>query len=185
VRFFLTKLKGLLMKTIFNKLLDIARRHIIMVMTAKFVAGLVIGFGLGVYFLPIIIADAPVDQEILQAQAQTAERQAIFTKDREGSDLGHWGEGILYLSDSRVTLDGEVSPGPDYRLYLTPKFVETSDAFRAIKADSVEVARIKGFKNFSYEIPSGIDTSGFESVVVWCERFGVYITSGPLTPRDG
>ena len=35
-------------------LLDFARRHIILFGTAKFAAGLVIGFALGVYFLPIL-----------------------------------------------------------------------------------------------------------------------------------
>jgi hypothetical protein len=173
------------MKTLFNKMLDFARRYIILVLTLKFLAGLVIGFGLGVYFLPIIIADAPADDSILVAQAEAAERQAVFVKDREDSDLGHWGEGTLYISDTRVTLEGELSPGPDYRLYLTPKFVETSKGFKEIKSQSVEVARIKGFKNFSYELPSGIDASQYDAVVIWCERFGVYITSGPLTPREG
>jgi hypothetical protein len=173
------------MKTLFNKLLDFARRYIILVLTLKFIAGLVIGFGLGVYFLPILIADAPVDETLIEVQAQTADRQAIFVKGRAGSDFGHWGEGTLYVSDSRVTLEGEVSPGPDYRLYLTPEFVETDEGFRRIKDQSVEIARVKGFKNFSYEIPAGIDTDSYDAVVIWCERFGVYITSGPLTAREG
>ena len=33
------------------------RRHIVMFGVVKFCAGLVIGFGLGVYFLPILIAE--------------------------------------------------------------------------------------------------------------------------------
>ena len=142
-----------------------------------------IGFGLGVYFLPIIIAEAPADETIIIAQAETAERQAVFVKDRAGSDPLHWGEGTLFLSDSRVTLEGKVSPGPDYRLYLAPEFVETGDGFRAIKSQSVEVARIKGFENFSYEIPQNIDINAYGAVVIWCERFGQYITSGRLENR--
>ena len=35
-------------------LLDFARRHIILFGTAKFAAGLLIGFALGVYLLPIL-----------------------------------------------------------------------------------------------------------------------------------
>ena len=171
------------MKALINTLLDFARRHIILALTAKFFAGLVIGFGLGVYFLPILIADAPADASLVQAQAATAERQAIFTRDRADSDGLHWGEGVLYLSDNRVTLEGKVSPGPDYRLYLTPEFVETEDAFEAIKSQSLEIARIKGFENFSYEIPQGLDTSRYGAVLIWCERFGEFITSGPLTDK--
>ena len=95
-----------------------------------------------------------------------------------------WGEGTLFLSKSRVTLDGEVSPCPDYRIYLTPHYVETEREFRRIKTHSVEIARVKGFKNFSCEIAPSIDINQFEGVLIWCERFGQYITSGPLINRS-
>ncbi len=172
-----------MMKAFINTMLDFARRHIILALTAKFIAGLGIGFGLGVYFLPILIADAPVDNTIVLAQSAAAERQAVFIRDRADSDSFHWGEGTLYLTSTHATLDGKLSPGPDYRLYLTPSFVETEDAFEAIKPQAVEVARIKGFENFSYEIPPHVDINQFGAVVVWCERFGEFITSGPLTSR--
>ena len=170
-------------RSFLTRCLDVARRHIILALTLKFSAGLVVGFGLGVYFLPIIIAEAPADETLIIAQAESAERQAMFVKDRAGSDPFHGGEGTLFLSKDRVTLEGEVSPGPDYRLYLTPEFVETGDRFRAIKSQSVEVARIKGFKNFSYEIPQNVDINAYGAVVIWCERFGQFITSGPLESR--
>jgi hypothetical protein len=32
-------------------------------------------------------------------------------------------------------LDGTISPGPDYRLYLAPEFVDDGAGFLAIKAD--------------------------------------------------
>ena len=38
-------------------LMAFLRRHIVMFGIVKFSAGLVIGFGLGVYFLPILIAE--------------------------------------------------------------------------------------------------------------------------------
>ena len=166
--------------SLIGKALNFARRHIILAMTMKFMAGLVIGFGLGVYYLPILIADAPADQALVVAEAESADRQAMFVRDRGDSDALHWGEGTLFLSKNRVTLDGEVSPGPDYRIYLTPRYVETEKDFLAIKSSSVEIARVKGFKNFSYEIPGGIDASNYQGVLIWCERFGQYITSGPL-----
>lgn len=169
--------------SLFSRLLNVARRHIILALTLKFSAGIIIGFGLGVYFLPILIAEAPADEKIVLAEAASADRQAVFIKDREGSDPIHWGEGTLYLSETRATLEGKVSPGPDYRLYLTPSYVETGDGFRAIKSQSVEIARIKGFENFSYELPSGVDINAYGGVLVWCERFGQYITSGPLQSK--
>ena len=39
-----------------QRLLQFARGHIILFGSAKFIAGLVIGFGLGVYFLPFLTA---------------------------------------------------------------------------------------------------------------------------------
>ena len=57
-----------------RRLLEFARRHIILALSLKFIAGLVIGFGLGVYYLPILIANAPVDQTLVLAEAEAAER---------------------------------------------------------------------------------------------------------------
>ena len=159
------------------------RRRFILALTLKFLAGLVIGFGLGVYFLPIIVADSPADEAILAEESASAERQTVFVRDLPGSDAFHWGEGTLLLSSERVTLMGEVSPGPDYRLYLTPEYAETKAAFLAIKDRSREIARIKGFKNFSYPIDRDLDLSQYDSVLIWCERFGAFITAGRLTSR--
>ncbi|MGU9961393.1 MAG: DM13 domain-containing protein [Candidatus Puniceispirillales bacterium WSBS_2018_MAG_OTU23] len=163
--------------------LNFLRRHIILTLMTMSFGSLVVGFGLGVYFLPIIIADAPADASIVQAASASAERQAMFVRDRKDSDATHYGNGTLFLSSNRVTLEGTVTPGPDYRLYLTPKYVETGDDFRAIKAQSVEIARVKGFENFSYEISQNIDINAYSGVVIWCEKFGKYITSGPLETR--
>ena len=43
-------------------LLDFARRHIVLFGAAKFAAGLIIGFGFGVYFLPILTAEEGLDE---------------------------------------------------------------------------------------------------------------------------
>ena len=90
----------------------------------KFIAGLVIGFGLGVYFLPILTAENGLSETELveltsSAQAQTQLRTGEFVRDLEGSDAFHWGEGTIYVRDDCIWLDGYIAPGPDYRLYLT------------------------------------------------------------------
>ncbi|HCD50609.1 MAG TPA: hypothetical protein DEQ75_09560, partial [Alphaproteobacteria bacterium] len=56
--------------------------------------------------------------------------------------------------------------------------------FLEIKAQSREVARITGFKNFSYEIEDGIDLEQYGAVLIWCERFSQFITAGKLTNRS-
>lgn len=170
--------------SLIGKALDFARKYIILALAMKFFAGLVIGFGLGVYFLPILIADAPADQTLVLAESESADRMASFSKDRGDSDALHWGEGTLYLSNGRVTLDGSVSPGPDYRIYLIPKYVDSEKAFLEIKSSSREIARVSGFKNFSYKTATDINYGEYEGVLIWCERFGQYITSGRLEIRN-
>ena len=167
----------------FKSMLDFARRHIILFGAMKFFAGFIVGGGLGfmlgIYLLPILVADAPAPQAQVAAAAETAEKRAVFRPDLPASDAFHWGEGTLYVMPNRVVLDGEVSPGPDYRLYLTPRHVETGEDFLAIKSQSVQVARIKGFKNFAYDIAT-VDPNAYEGALIWCERFSVFITSGRL-----
>jgi len=56
-----------------SSLLGIARRYIILFGLVKFCAGLVIGFGLGVYFLPILTAEKGLsDSELTALSAATA-----------------------------------------------------------------------------------------------------------------
>ena len=57
-------------------LLDFARRHIILFGTAKFAAGLVIGFALGVYFLPILTEEKGLGTAALAQLEASAERRA-------------------------------------------------------------------------------------------------------------
>jgi hypothetical protein len=113
----------------FTALLTIAQRHIIWFGALKFAAGLMVGFMLGIYFLPILTAEKGLDEQTLAARQNSAERVGVFTRDLAGSDRFHWGEGQIMVNDSHIWLDGEIAPGPDYRLYLTPSFVETKRRF--------------------------------------------------------
>jgi hypothetical protein len=74
-------------------------------------------------------------------------------------------------------LQGRLAPGPDYKLYLVPEFVETKDAFSAVKAASVRVGDIRTFENFIVPIPESVDIARYNTVVVWCERFSMFITA--------
>ena len=53
------------------------------------------------------------------------------------------------VGDVSVWLDGSLSPGPDYRLYFAPIFVETEESFLTIKSQSVAVGSIKASANFT------------------------------------
>jgi hypothetical protein len=72
---------------------------------------------------------------------------------------------------------GKLAPGPDYKLYLSPEFVETEADFNRLKSTMARVGDVKTFNNFVIEVPPGIDPSNFTSVIVWCESFAQFITS--------
>ena len=59
-------------------------RHIVMFGILKFYAGLVIGFGLGVYFLPILIAEKSLDKASTTALSDSALRRGTFVRDLPG-----------------------------------------------------------------------------------------------------
>ena len=68
------------------------RGHIVMFGVVKFCAGLVLGFGLGVYFLPILIAEKRLDLASIAALSDSALRRGTFVWDLLGSDGLHWGD---------------------------------------------------------------------------------------------
>jgi len=88
--------------------------------------------------------------------------------------------GVIMVNADRIWLDGKVAPGPDYRLYLTPKYVETGPGFQTIKAQSLQIGPIKAFENFSLDLPDGVDVTNYRAVLIWCEAFGQFITAAEL-----
>ncbi|MDC3371433.1 DM13 domain-containing protein [Candidatus Pelagibacter ubique] len=135
------------------------------------------GFALGVYFLPILTAPKSLDVSIINEYEKKATYQTEFVKELKGSDFLHWGEAKVTISDEKVTVNGSIAPGPDYKLYLTNQFVEHEDEFLPIKSEAKYVAEVKTFKNFVINIPSDININDYNTVVIWCERFEEFITA--------
>ena len=136
---------------------------------------LAIGFGLGVYFLPILTAPPPPDAEKLEAMAASALYQAELTRDLRGSDRLHWGEGTISVAAGEITHQGKLAPGPDYKLYLTKGLVDHEDTFD--RANAVQVGDVKSFAGFILTVPPEINVEEYDSVLVWCEAFGEFITA--------
>ncbi|MEZ5583417.1 MAG: DM13 domain-containing protein [Candidatus Competibacteraceae bacterium] len=137
----------------------------------------VAGFGAGIYALPILIAPPAPSAAEIHAMAAQAQYTAEFRRDLKGSDALHWGEGTVSVGAESITLVGELAPGPDYQLYLAPEFVETEADFNRLKSTMARVGAVRTFKNFVVDVPPAIDPSGFNTVIVWCESFGQFITS--------
>ena len=72
---------------------------------------------------------------------------------------------------------GRVAPGPDYKLYLSPEFVETEADFKRLKPRMARVGEVKTFENFIVPLPAGIDPAAYNTVIVWCESFSQFITA--------
>ena len=137
----------------------------------------VAGFAIGIYALPILTAPPAPSETAIEAISSQAKYTAEFRRDLEDSDALHWGEGKVSVGSESITLMGKLAPGPDYKLYLSPEFVETESDFNRLKSNMVRVGDVKTFENFVVEVPPGIDPSAFNSVIVWCEAFGQFITS--------
>lgn len=150
-------------------------RKLVLLVTHALAAG--VGFALGIYALPILIAPpAPTSAEVA-AQAGASIYKGQFRRDLKDSDSLHWGDGTVSVSAESIGLAGELAPGPDYKLYLSPEFVETKADFLRLKPSMVRVGDVKTFKNFLVPVPVGIDSSRYNTVVIWCETFGQFITS--------
>ena len=72
---------------------------------------------------------------------------------------------------------GKLAPGPDYKLYLSPEFAETEAEFNRFKPSMVLIGEVKTFENFIVKVSPNIDLAAYNTVVVWCETFGEFITA--------
>ncbi len=80
-----------------------------------------------------------------------------FHRNLKGNDLLHWGDGTVSVSPQSIALSGKLAPGPDYKLYLSPEFVETEADFVRLKARMMRVGDVKTFENFVVRVPESVD----------------------------
>lgn len=135
------------------------------------------GFAAGIYTLPILIAPPAPSVADANAAASEAKYSGQFKRDLKDSDALHWGEGLVSIGSNSIAFVGRLAPGPDYKLYLSPEFVETEVDFNRVKSQMVRIGDVKTFENFVVAIPAGVDPSRFSAVVVWCETFSQFITA--------
>lgn len=149
----------------------------LLVLAATHAAVLGAGFALGIYALPILTAPQAPSAAAVSAAAQGAEWQGEFRRDLKDSDFLHWGEGAVTVGRASIALMGRIAPGPDYKLYLSPEFVETEADFLRLKPKMARVGDVKTFENFVVPVPAGVDPKDYTAVIVWCESFGQFITA--------
>lgn len=148
-----------------------------LLLLASHLATLAFGFALGIYVLPLLIAPpAPTASDIGALMGPTLWK-AEFRRDLKDSDPLHWGEGSVSIGPRSISLVGRLAPGPDYKLYLAPEFIETEADFLRLKPRMQRVGDVRTFDNFIVLLPDGVDPGRFNTVVVWCETFSQFITA--------
>lgn len=112
-------------------------------------AALAVGFALGIYLLPILTAPAaPSASEVATAASQAAFK-GVFRRDLKDSDFVHWGEGTVSVSRDAIALMGKIA----------------------------RVGDVRTLENFIVPVPPGIDPAAYNTVIVWCESCGQFITA--------
>ena len=136
-----------------------------------------VGFGLGLYTLPILIQPDSPSMSAVQSVTNHALYTTTFQKDRKDSDFLHWGEGSVSIDSEYLAFVGKLAPGPDYKLYFSPTFIETENDFSKHKSKMRKVGDIKSFDRFTIKLPEDMRLEDYNTVIVWCETFGEFITS--------
>jgi Electron transfer DM13 len=144
--------------------------------------GVAAGFALGIFAYPYLFLADIVAQEKVQAPAAgkvLARGEFIHANP---ADPIHYGKGKVTVYESVLYLepDFEVGPGPKFHVYLVPEktVVPSTNVARTMYVDLGRLKAFKGGQN--YPVPAGVDLAKFESVVIWCEQFGVLISPAAL-----
>ncbi|MCI0402815.1 MAG: DM13 domain-containing protein [Acidobacteria bacterium] len=90
---------------------------------------------------------------------------------------------VHQLADGKRILrftEFETSNGPELHVYAVAA-PDATDSDTVKKASFVDLGSLKGNKgDQNYELPADLDLSKYQSVSVWCQRFGVNFATAPL-----
>jgi hypothetical protein len=136
-----------------------------------------IAFFLGIYSLPIIMTPSGPSTGALVLALKNTKYVATIADDLADSDWLHWGKGRFSVGSDYIVFQGELAPGPAYRLYLSPNFVETEKNFKQLKASMVEVGSINSFGNYIFPMPNNVQVENYNTLIIWCESFNQFITA--------
>ncbi|OGA23021.1 MAG: hypothetical protein A3I02_16725 [Betaproteobacteria bacterium RIFCSPLOWO2_02_FULL_67_26] len=144
--------------------------------------GAAAGFALGIFVYPyIFLADIVAADRVDDKASRKVVANGVFVH-ANPKDPIHYGKGKVTVYQDLVHLDPdfEVGPGPKYHVYLVPEknVIPSTNVARTM---FVDLGRLKAFKGSqNYPVPAGVDLARYESVVIWCEQFGVLISPAAL-----
>lgn len=153
------------------------------------ILGLILGTAIGVagtiLVYPFIFPPPVVNEQITDAHLKDIIASGHFIHPNP-SDPAHWGKGDVSIYEGEDLLevflesDFEVGPGPAYHVYLSNgNNIRKNDDF--YNASNTDIGQLKSFSGSQiYNVPTTLDFSTINSVVVWCEAFNQLITSAKL-----
>lgn len=144
--------------------------------------GIAAGFAAGIFIYPyIFLADIVAADKVENAGARKLVAKGMFIH-ANPSDPIHYGKGGVSVFEDLLHLEGdfEVGPGPKFHVYLVPD-AEVTPSTEVARTMYVDLGRLRAFKGSqNYPIPAGVDLSRYETVVIWCEQFGVLVSPAAL-----
>jgi hypothetical protein len=153
---------------------------------AIFILGGVLGTGFGValgfFIFPYVFPPPAAAEQLADAERSNLVASGMFIH-ANPSDPVHYGKGRVSVYEHTVYLesDFEVGPGPAFHVYLVPKAsIRSSSDLKDVMF--VDLGGLRAFKGSQrYAIPTGVNLKDYQSVIIWCERFGVLISPADLT----
>ena len=151
--------------------------------------GIVGGVALGIFVYPyIFLADIVATEKVPEKAPGQPERKVLARGTfihANPSDPIHYGSGTVTVFSDTVRLEPDfaVGPGPKYKVLLhTAKGIKSSSDVTA--ARYVDLGPLRAFKGSqNYAVPAELRLADFQSVVIWCEAFGVLISPADLAAR--
>jgi hypothetical protein len=140
------------------------------------------GFALGIFVYPyVFLADIVAADRVDDKPARKIVATGTFIHANPNDPI-HYGKGKVTVYQGLVHLesDFEVGPGPKFHVYLVPE-KSIIPSTNVAKTMFVDLGRLRAFKGSqNYPVPAGVDLAKYESVVIWCEQFGVLISPAAL-----
>lgn len=130
---------------------------------------------------------ASTDQgDAADAAPATNEVRTIATNNGVLIDHGHQGDGTANVITNGVQTflrfedDFAIDNGPDLNVYLV-RGVDATGPAGQFDDDFIDLGDLKGnIGAQNYEIPAGVDLTEYDTVVIWCVRFGVAFNAADL-----
>ncbi|MFK8025193.1 MAG: DM13 domain-containing protein [Ilumatobacter sp.] len=129
--------------------------------------------------------------EAMPASVDEAESAGAVVTQFEGSfgPRSHPGEGVAKVlndgTEQRFLRFEEFATdnGPDLNVYLTTADADAPAGDFGASGQFVDLGDLKGnVGEQNYEIPPSVDLEEFDTVVIWCVRFGVAFAAADLFP---